>query len=165
MLSSRACTVSSVSISNPEVRTGKDLTNRRAAQHAVAESMSGAVCGPVPGGAGPGDHVEASVDQAPDHLGSRTGVVGIVAVDQHVDVRFDVREHPPDDVALAQQGLPPDPRPRLLGHLCGPVGGRVVVDPHDGAGQGRAEVLDHLGDGRLFVEARDQDGDVESPRR
>ena len=50
------------------------------------------------------------VEQAVDHLRRGGGVVGAVAVDQHIDVGLDVGEHAAHDIALALQRLAADDR-------------------------------------------------------
>ena len=103
-------------------------------------------------------HVETAFDQARDQGAHAAGVVGGVAVDQHVDVGLDVGEHPPHHVALALVALAPDHRAGGAGDLQGAVGGVVVVDVDRGLGQLGAETGDHSGDGGFFVEAGDQHG-------
>ena len=55
-------------------------------------------------------HIEPIVEQPRDHLAHARRVIGRVAVDQHIDVGFDVREHPPHDIAFALAGLAEDVR-------------------------------------------------------
>ena len=55
--------------------------------------------------AGADDHIEPLVDELRDHRGRARRVIGRVAIDQNVDIRLDVVEHPPHHVALALVGL------------------------------------------------------------
>src|SRR3954449_12036941 len=103
-------------------------------------------------------HVEALFHLARDHGAHAAGVIGGVAVDQNVDVRLDIGEHPPHHEALALMRLAPDHRAGGAGDLLGIVGRIVVVDIDRGLGELGPETGDHPGDGRLFVEARDQHG-------
>ena len=103
-------------------------------------------------------HVEALFHLARDHGAHAAGVIGGIAVDQNVDVRLDVGEHPPHHEALALMRLAPDHRAGGAGDLQGIVGRIVVVDIDRGLGQLGPETGDHPGNGRLFVEARDQHG-------
>src|SRR5690606_16701069 len=94
--------------------------------------VPGAVAAPVGGVVAvdprPYHHVELLGQEALDHGRRAGGVVGGIAVHQHVDVRLHVGEHPPHHVAFALMAL--------VAHL-GPGGGRdggrvvagiVVVD-------------------------------------
>ncbi len=51
--------------------------------------------------AGSADHVQPLVDQHVQHARRASGVVGIVAIDQDIDVGIDISEHPAHDMALA----------------------------------------------------------------
>ena len=76
-----------------------------ARQHPVA----GAVAGPVSGDrlidAKAHHHVEVIVDQRVDHARGARGIVGRIAIDQHVDVGIDIGEHAPDHMPLALAAL------------------------------------------------------------
>ena len=53
-------------------------------------------------------HVEPIVGQHLDHRRRARRIIGGIAVDQYVDVGFDVVEHPPHDMTLALVVLAPD---------------------------------------------------------
>jgi hypothetical protein len=87
-----------------------------AAKEALVEPVENAVAEGVPGAsgvlryvaAGSDDHVATLGDQRVDELRRIFRRVGAVAVGHQVDVRVDVGEHAPDDVALALPRLPDD---------------------------------------------------------
>ena len=108
----------------------------------------------------PVDQIELFFDQPVDHGRGRGGIVGVVAVDHDVDVRLDIGEHPPHDIAFSRQGLAPHDRTGCGRGLAGPVRGVVVVNVDLGARQCVPEVLDHLGDRGFLVEAGHDNRDV-----
>ncbi len=123
------------------------------------------MAGPV-GGFGLGlaaahHHVELLADQHLHHLGGGGRLVGRIAVDQQIDVRVHVREHPAHDVALAGPRLAADHRARFGGDLGGAVAGAIVEYVDLGVRQGRTEVGHHLPDGAGLVQARDQHGQAQ----
>jgi len=103
--------------------------------------------------------VVGPVEQRLDHLGQGRGVVGVVAVDGHVDVGLDVGEGPADDVALALGVLVAHDRAGVAGDLVGAIGAVVVVDVDDHLGDRRAQVLHNLADGDRLVVTRDDRSD------
>ena len=132
-----------------------------AGQHAVAEAVAGAVGGLDVGDPRADHHIQAVFPHPPHHFGRRGGVVGIVAVHQHVDVSFDVGEHAAHDVALALQRLPPHHGAGGAGG-GGAVGRVVVVDVDGRVRQGGAKIDDHGRDRHRLVVARDQHRDARS---
>ena len=56
------------------------------------------------------DHIEPLLDEPCDHRACARGVVGCIAINQHVNVGIDVGEHSPHHVALALMHLPPHQR-------------------------------------------------------
>ena len=109
--------------------------------------------------AGADDHVELLVDQHVDHLRRSGGIVGQVAVGHQVDVGVDVREHAPDDIALALLPLRPDDRAGLGGDFAGPVGAVVIVDVNRRIGQRRTESGDGRRDRGFLIVAGQDHGD------
>src|SRR5262249_59877564 len=105
----------------------------------------------------PDHHVETLFDETRAHDAGARRIVGGVAIHQNVEVRVDVGEHSPHDVALALVPLAPHQRAGGARDLAGAVGGIVVVDVDRGLGQRGAEIGDHFADGRLLVEAGHQD--------
>jgi hypothetical protein len=59
---------------------------------------------------GADNHVEPLLDEPRDHRMRARGVIGCIAVDQHVNVGIDVGKHSPHHVALALMHLPPHQR-------------------------------------------------------
>ena len=104
-------------------------------------------------------HVEPVGEQPLDHGRRARRVVGGVAIDQHVDVGFDVGEHAPHHVALALALFLVDFGAGGARRRCGIVG-RIVVEDEDGRARQRgAEVLDDFRDRHRFVVAGHQDRD------
>ena len=85
-------------------RAAEDVGDK-AAQQPIAGSMAGAIGRLIAVDAGRHHHVEPLLDQFADHRRRARRVVGRVAVDQDVDVGFDVVEHAPHHVALALMRL------------------------------------------------------------
>ncbi len=77
----------------------------KAGQDAVAGAVAAAISRLLAVDAGADHHVEPVADQLFHHRRGARRVIGGVAVDQHIDVGFDVIEHPPHHVALALIGL------------------------------------------------------------
>ena len=97
------------------------------------------------------DHVELLLDQHPHHVRRGPGIVCEVAVGHDVDVGIDVREHAPNDVALALLALGADDSARRPCKLYGAILAVVVVCVDRRARQRRAEAGDRLGDRRLSL--------------
>ena len=104
-------------------------------------------------------HIELLVEHARHQLGRARRLVGRVAVRHDIEVGIDVGEHPADDRALALDALGADHRARRARDLDGAVAAIVVVDVDRGRRQRRAELRHRPRDRRLFVVARQQDGD------
>ena len=119
--------------------------------------------------AGGNHHIQPLFDEAGDHRRCAWCVVGGVAVDQHIDISFDVIEHTPHHMTLALIGLAAnDGAGAARGFDCA-VGGIVVVDVDSRAWQRRPEVRDDFSDGALFVVAGHQNrnlirGFAQAPR-
>ena len=77
----------------------------KAGQQPVAGAMAAAIGRRFAIDTGSDHHIEPLVDELGDHRRRARRVIGGVAVDQHIDVGFDVIEHPPHHVALALIGL------------------------------------------------------------
>jgi hypothetical protein len=92
-------------------------------------------------------------DQGVDHLGQVGRLVGVVAVDHHVDVGVDVGEGAPDDVALAGHVLLAHDGTGLGGAAGGLIARAVVIDIDRDARDGGLEIADDLRDGDLLVVA------------
>ena len=101
-------------------------------------------------------HVETVLDEARDHGLRARRVVGGIAVDQHVDVGFHVREHAPHHVAFALAHLAAHGGAGGTGDLGGAVGRIVVIDIDGRVRQGGGKIGDHLGNRNLLVETGHQ---------
>jgi len=100
-------------------------------------------------------------DELVDHGLRARCIIGRVAVDQHVEVGFDIIEHPPHHVTLALMGLAADHCARRCGGRDGAVCRVVVVNINTCAGQRRAEIGDHFGDCAFFIVTGHQNRDIE----
>ena len=69
----------------------------------------------------PHHHVEVVVDQRVDHARGAPGIVGRVAIDQHIDVGIDIGEHAPDHMSLALAALAAHGGAGRARYLGGPV--------------------------------------------
>jgi hypothetical protein len=118
-----------------------------AGQEPVAGAMAAAVSRLIAIDTGGDHHVQTLVDELGHHAGRTRRVVGRIAIDQHVDVRLDVAEHPPHHVALALIRLAANHGACPPRCFDGAVGGIVVVDVDGGIRQRRPEIGDDLGDG------------------
>jgi hypothetical protein len=133
---------------------------QRAEEEPVAEAVDPAELAPRVVAEPRGDHdVRVAVDDRLDQPGRLLGGVGVVPVDQDVDVGFHFAEGLPDRVPLAAPGLPQHRGARLAGHPLGGVGGVVVHDVELGGWQDSPELPHDEADGGLFVQAGDDDGD------
>ena len=132
----------------------------QAGQHAIAETVAAAISGLAAHAAHRRHHVELPVDQHLDQRRCSVGVVGVVAVHQHVDVGLDVREHPPHDMALALRGLMSDARAGCSCDCDGVVARIVVVDINCRLGQRLPEILNHFVDGGFLIITGDKNGNV-----
>ena len=94
-------------------------------------------------------HVEPFLQRQPHHLGGAGGVVGVVAVDQDIEVGLDVGEHASDHMALALQPLAAHDRAGRAGGFHRAVAGVVVVDIDGRLRQGCAEIGDDFRNRRL----------------
>ena len=129
-------------------------------QQLVAEDMSRSIGGGLGMDAPGGQKVDAFGHQLLDHVGRGGGVIGVVAIDQHIHIGLDVGEHAAHDIALALALFTAHHGPGLGGAGNGAVTAVVVIDIDGGAGQGGAEVRHHLGDGGFLVVAGHQHRDV-----
>ena len=95
----------------------------------------------------------------------RSGIIGAVAVHEHVSIRFDVGEHAPHDVALCLGVAHVRTiAPAVAATVRGIVRRVVVVDVDGGVWQRALEVCDDGGDRRRLVVARDQHRHVRGGR-
>ena len=117
------------------MKAGAEHRGDEAGQQPVAGAVAAPIGGLLLVDARRHHHVEPLLDQPRDHGARARGIVGRVAVDQHVDVGVDVGEHAPHHVALALVGLSPHHRAGRAGDLGGAVGRIVVVDVDRGCGR------------------------------
>ena len=103
-----------------------------------------------------GDHIEAVRQQMGDELLRLPGFIGVVAVDEHVNVGFDIREHAADDVSFTLQAFVPDNCAGGLRHADRVVGRVIVVDVYSALGQRRTKVLHDLSYSAALVETGDE---------
>ena len=101
-------------------------------------------------------HVEMIRHQRIDHARRAGGIIGRIAIDQHVDVGIDVGEHAPDHMALALAAFAAHLGAGLARDLDGAVRRIVVVDEDFGRRQRLAKIGDHGRDRGFLVEARHQ---------
>ena len=139
------------------------------ADDAVEEAVAALVTGPVGRptqsiGSADAEHVIVRPgEQRLDHRRARRRVVGVVAVDQQIDVGFEVAEGASHDVALALHVLDAHDRARLTSALAGGVGAAVVVDVDVHRRHRGAQLAHDLPDGRLLVVARHDRRDAQRP--
>ena len=131
-----------------------------ACQQPVSQHMTRAIGGGVGVYAAGCEQVAAGFAHHLHHAGRRARVISVVAIHQNINVGLDVGKHAAHDIALALTRLGTDHGARRARHFYGVVPGIVVIDIDDGFRQRGAEIAHHLGDGRLFVVARHQNGDV-----
>ena len=129
------------------------LQDTSLAEHDIGDPVTGPVGAQGCAEASGADHVQLTTDQHRLHAGSRGGIVGVVAVDQEIDVRLDIGEHAADDMALALQPFPPHHGARGTRVQHGMVGGVIVIDIDNRVGQRRLEVGDDPADRGLLVAA------------
>jgi hypothetical protein len=152
-------------ITGQHVAEGAAEQRRHAArEQLVAETVAGPVSRALRRDPRADHHVEPVRDERLHEHRRRGRVVGTVAVDHHVHVGLDVREHPPDHVALAPVRHRAHRRARGARDAHRVVG-RVVVEYVDaGVGQRPPEIVDDLADRDRLVVARHEHGDVQFPR-
>src|SRR6266481_1340275 len=94
----------------------------------VAEPMAGAIG--ILGGRNPHaiDEIETLLDETADQAGGGGGIIPIVAVDEHVDVGFNIGKHSPHHISLALACFSSNQRACLLRDFESVVAGIVVVD-------------------------------------
>jgi hypothetical protein len=100
-------------------------------------------------------HVQLLAQKAADQRRRGAGVIGMVAVDEDVDVGLDVGEHAPDHVAFAPQGFVHDHGTDALRRGRRHIVGGVVIDIDRRARQCLAKGRNDLGDRRFLVVAGD----------
>ncbi len=103
------------------------------------------------------DRIEPVFDETGYHGADACGIVGCVAVNQDIKVSIDVGEHSPYYFSLPLTHFAPHQCPSSTGNFDRAIGRIVVVNVDRSLGQHRAEIGDHLGNGRLLVEAGYQD--------
>ena len=94
--------------------------------------------------------------QRVDHARRAGGVVGGVAIDQHIDIGIDIGEHPPDHMTLALAAFAAHLRAGIARDRDGAIRRIVVVDEDFGRRQRFAKIGDDGGDRGFLVEARHQ---------
>ena len=127
--------------------------------------MAGAIGGFLFGDARAHDHVGLRFNETRDETRSGRSVVSRIAIDHHIDVGFDVREHAADDVTLALQRLATNDGAGLPGELRRVVPRIVVVHVDARIRQRGAEGTHDIANRRGFVEGRDQHGDIDVTKR
>ena len=86
-------------------------------------------------------------------------VIGVVAIDQDVNISLDIGEHAADDVAFALQRLRPHHGAGRARHRRCTICRVIIVNVNDGVWKGSAEIADDGRDRGFFVKARDQHRD------
>ena len=104
----------------------------KAGEQPVADAMAEAIGRLLAIDTDGNDHVEPVLDKLADHRRRTRRVIGRIAVNQHVDVRFDIIEHPSHHVAFALMALAADDSACLPGNFDRAVGRVIVVDVHPG---------------------------------
>ena len=104
-------------------------------------------------------HIEMVGQQRIDHARRAGGVVGRVAVDQHIDIGVDIGEHAPDHMTLALAAFAAHLRAGIARDRNGAIRRIVVVDEDFGRRQRFAKIGDDGGDRSFLVETRHQNGD------
>ena len=92
--------------------------------------------------------------------GRGAGVIGVVAIHQHIKIRFDVGEHAAHDIALALAMFAAHDGAGFARPRHGLVAGIVVIDIDRRVRQRGAEIAHDLGDRGFFIVAGHQDGDA-----
>ena len=98
-------------------------------------------------------HVEVFVEQLVHQPPDRSGVVGGIAVDHHIDIGVDIGEHPPDNVPLAAQRDVDHLGAGRTGNICRPVGRSIIKYVNVDLRHRCLEISDDLLDRRSLVEA------------
>ena len=101
-------------------------------------------------------HVGIFIQDKIHHFRSVLHGIGIVSVHHDIALRINFTEHPPDDISLALHVLISHNRPGGFCKLRRPVRGIVVVHVNHCFRQSSLRVCHHLGNGFLFVVARNQ---------
>lgn len=109
------------------------------------------------------NHIQMLIEELVDHARRARRVVGRVAIDEHVDVGLDIREHAAHDVTLALAPFAAHDRAGLARDRRGAVGRIVVVHEDLGRGQCLAEIGDDRRDGGFLIVAGHQHGDPKRP--
>ena len=97
-----------------------------------------------------GGHV-ISLEDLGDKLRRRFGRVGVVPVNQHIDIRINLFEHGPDDIALALPRFLADDGVSLPCYGSRRIRGIIVEDIQVGRGQSLTEIVDYLAYSHLLV--------------
>jgi hypothetical protein len=144
-------------------RAGSEGAEHERVEQAVAEHVAGAIGARVGMAAQARDHVEALGPQTLDHALRPVGVVGAVAIGQHVHVGVDLSEGAAHGVALAATELAEHTCARAGSGLRGVVHRGVVDDDDVRAGERAPERGHRVGHGELLVVARQDHGDTRHP--
>ena len=142
---------------------------KRTAGDGVADPLLHAERALIPTAAGSrtDHHVGIAGAYRVDQREELTGVVAVVAVEEHDDVRgigSEVREGFQAGGAVAALGLVDDFGPVLSRYFGGAIGGAVVGDDY-AADRWARDIAQDQREGVLLVESRDDDGDVFYYRR
>ena len=102
------------------------------------------------------DHIGLAFRDLADHLRGRLSRIGVVAVHHDVDLRVDLPEHSPDDIALALLVLMAHHSAGRRRKLRRPVRGIVVIDIDHRLRQDSPEILHDLFYRFAFIVAGDK---------
>ena len=114
-----------------------------------------------PGGLGLVDpqanhHVEMFRHQRLDHFRGACGIIGGIAIDQHVNVGIDIGKHATDHMALALAALAAYRGAGFPRHFSGPIRRVVVIDKNFSRRQHFTKIGNHIGNRGFLIEARHQ---------
>ncbi len=129
-------------------------------EQVIAEAMPSAIGVRVLRNARAVDEIEPFVEEPLDEARHRRRFVGVVAVDQHVDIGVDIGKHPAHHVAFALPRLGAHHGARGARRLDRRIRGVVVVDVDGAGGQQLAEFSYHRGNRAFLVAARHENRDL-----
>jgi hypothetical protein len=105
------------------------------------------------------DQVELMFDQHLDEHGDGTGMIGVVPINENVNVGVYISKHPSNYVALALPRLRTDDSARCNRHFNRAVRRVVVIDVYRSGGKSGAEVAYNSLDRAFFIVTRDENRD------
>jgi hypothetical protein len=131
-----------------------------ACKQPIAEAMPRSICfirGFLSDGA---YHIDRLGQQYLYQIWGRGRIVCVVTVYYNVDVRFNVSEHPPHDIALAPTRFKSYDGAGGPGDLRGIVGGAVVIHEDSSVRKRTPKTLYNSLDSHFFVVAGNYDGNI-----